>query len=396
MLTALCLTAVVLAAPDAGPVAPDAGVAPAPTKTQLSVSQQPAVMAEALDAALTIAPWLPSPGAFRDPANQKAIGSSLEVLSRLRHPFMRGPGASSTGVAELFTQQATTARLDFASGGTEAARRRAQGLTQLCIACHVREPRRDFLDPEKRVEGLHLPPLQQAHFYAVTRQFDRALEVWKAELAKPRPETDVFEELESLRLAIRVAVRARDDAKLVQQLLAPQVKRTELPGFTRRELKLWQVDAAAWEKESFALATQKPEALVARAKQLAEASGALTNITPASEHFIKLLRAASYLDEAMRQEPQAASRGDALYLLGVVHGAVADLSLWQLEWAYFENCVRENPATTLAVTCAERLKDRTWFNWRSGSDMPAATQVALNELMAIARGAAKAPEKKTK
>lgn len=355
-------------------VAPDAGV------------QQSAAMKEALDAITTLAPWLPSPVAFREPANQAAITGALDVFGRLKHPFFRGPGAPSMGVATLFAAQAERAKYDFSRGNTESARRRGQAMLQLCVGCHIREPRVDLAGAAKVAEGLKLPPLQLAQFYASTRQVDRALEVWRTELARPvKLEAELFDQLEALRLAVRVVVRTKDDPKLVQQLLAAQLKRPELPPFVRRELERWQQDAVAWEKDRFVMATQRPAALLEKAKVLLEASGAEKNIAPVPEQALKGLRAASYLDEAMRQASEGPQRAELLYFSGVAHGSVPDPALWELEWTFFEACIRENPGTPMAVVCAERLKERTWFAWRVGVDMPAATHVALGELMALAR-----------
>ena len=371
MLSALCTTALFFATP--------------------AVMPPSAAMKEALDSLATVTPWLSSPDAFRDPQHHGDIAQSLDTMARLRHPFLRPTGTSSANVGQLFANQAAWARSDFLAGSTESARYRTRGLTQLCLSCHVREPTRDFIDAQRVVERLQLPPLEQAQFFAITRQFDRALELWRVELVRPtKLEPVLYEQLEGLRLALRVAVRSRDDAKLAQQLIAPHLFRNELPNFALREMASWQKDAALWEKERFVLAEQTPATLMTRAKLLVEASGALKTVAPVPEHFISLLRATSYLDELMRQAPEGPLRAEALYLLGVVHPTVSDSPVWQLEWMYFEACIRENAGTPPARQCADRLKDRTWHTWRSGADMPAATRAALGELMALAR---KAPGK---
>lgn len=359
----MALMVVVLVAPDAG--------------------AQASRMNEAFDAITTLAPLSPSPAAFRDAGNAAAIGGAFEVLARLEHPYLRGEGASSTGVATLFAVQAQRAKVDFAKGNTESARRRTQVMAQLCIGCHVREPRVDLGRAGKVAESL--APLQRAQYLASTRQVDRALEVWRVELAKPvKLEAELFEQLEALHLALRVAVRTKDDPKLVLQLLAPQLARKDVPAFARRELEGLQRDALAWEKEGFVAAAQKPAVLLEKVKVLLERAGAPKNVAPVPEQALKVLRAASYLDEAMRQQADGPLRAELLYFEGVAHGAVSDPGLWELEWVFFETCIRENPHTAWARTCAERLKERTWFNWRVGSDMPVTTHVALGELMGLA------------
>ena len=357
--------------------------------TAVVLSQASPAMKDSLDALATVTPWLSSPDAFRDPQHHEAIARSLGTLAKLKHPFLRGSGTSSTSVGRLFGNQAAWARNDFLARNTESARYRTRGLTQLCLGCHLREPMRDFVDAQKRVERLNLPPLQQAEFFALTRQLDRALGVWRAELSRTvRLDSELYEQLDGLRMAVRVAVRSRDDAKLVQQLLAPQLFRFELPGYALREVDLWNKDAIAWEEDRFVLADQTPTTLMIRARALIESTGAEETEAFVPERFVALLRAASYLDETLRQAPDGPYRAEALYLLGVVHPTVAESPLWQLEWMYLEACIRENAGAPIARTCAQRLKDRTWYIWHSGTDMPAATFAALQELMWISKGGA--------
>jgi hypothetical protein len=345
-----------------------------------------AAITQGLGPVTTLAPWLWSAQAFRDPKNQRAISRSLQTLAHLRHPFFKEPGSSSTGVGDLFGRQAERAQSDFSAGNTESARFRVQVLTQLCLGCHLREPNRDFIDPSKSVEGLRLPPLQRAQYFATMRQFDLALEVWRVELQRPAVlESEQFEQFEALRLALKVAVRVKDSPELAQQLMAPLLSRAALPGFAMRELEVWHGAAMAWEAEHFVLAEQQPAALVARARTLVADTWAATNTGSMPQHFLSLLRAASYLDEAMRQEPDGLFRGEALYLLGVVHASISESPLWQLEWMYFEACIRENAGTPRAGICGRRLQDRTWFIWRTGADMPASTQGALKDLLTLAK-----------
>ncbi len=334
------------------------------------LSQLSPAMKESFDAVTTMTPWLSSPDAFRDPQHHEDIARALATLSKLKHPFLRGSGTSSTSVAKLFGNQAKWAKDDFLARNTESARYRTRGLTQLCLACHLREPTRDFVDVQRKVERMVLPPLQQAELFALTRQTDRALEVWGQELGRTvRLDSELYEQLDGLRLAVGVAVRLRDDPKLVQQLLAPQLFRFELPGFALREVEAWNKDAVAWEKDRFALADQTPTTLMTRARSLIESAGAEDTEAAVSERYVALLRAASYLDEALRQAPDGPYRAEALYLLGVVHPTVADSPLWQLEWMYFEACIRENAGTPIAQTCAQRLKDRTWYIGVEGSEL---------------------------
>ncbi len=347
-------------------------------------------MTQVMDALGTLQPFVASPAAFRAPEHQKAISGALAALVRLEHPFVHLQRTSSENVALLFGREAVAAQRDFAAGRTEAARYRSQTLSHLCIGCHAREPTKDFADAEKVVASLKLPPLQQAQFYATTRQLDRALELWKTELARPVTlETELTEQLDALRLALRVLVPMKDEPRQVRALLAPQLRRKDLPDFVRAELAAWEKDAKAWEAERFVMGGRSVPQLLAKAKALVASSGAENHAAPQSMAFVKLLRAASYLDEVLRREPAGASRGEVLYLLGVAHASVVDLPLWELEWMYFEACIREAPHTPRAATCGARLKSRTYFTWSKARDVPAETWAALGDLMALTLPAAK-------
>lgn len=334
----------------------------------------------------TLAPWVQSAESFADPANQKAISEALKLLTHLRHPFFYAPGSSSSGVGELFAQQTELAERDFSDGKTESARFRVQALTQLCLGCHLREPAHDFIDSAEVVEKLKLPPLQQAQYYATTRQFGRALEVWRAELGKPVAlEAEQIGQLDALRLALRVAVRARDDSALALALMAPMLATNQMPGFAQRDLQAWSAEAQGWQQERFVVSRQSSKALFARARLLINSTGAATHAGTMPQHFVSLLRAAAYLDEAIRRDPKAKFRGEALFLLGVAHASITDSSMWQLEWMYFEACIRENAASARGTACATRLEERTRLIWPTAADVPSSTQVALKDLVKLAR-----------
>lgn len=361
------------------------------TAALLSVAlAAPPPMSQALDALATLQPLLANPEAFRAPENTPRVRQALETLAKLEHPFNRGVAMPSGDVEQLFSRQARAAALDYARGRDEVARQRGRTLSQLCIGCHSREPTKDFADAEKVVEQAKLAPLQKAQFFATTRQVDRALALWKVELARPvKQEPELFEQLDALRLALRVVVPMKDEPRDVRALLVPQLNRQELPEFVRVEFAAWEKDAKAWEAARFVAKGKTAAELLARAKSLIAASQAEKVVTAQPMHFVKLLRATSYLDEALRREPKGPQRGEVLYLLGVAAATTADIPLWELEGMFLEACIRENPHTPRAGTCAARLKSRTYVMWNADRDIPADTWRAMTELMALALPAEK-------
>lgn len=345
-------------------------------------------MQSAQAAVLQLQPLLASPPAFRAPANATTIRASLAVLEPLQHFFTasKDPALPSTAVAGLFAKELTRAREEFDRGATETARMRLRSITALCFGCHLREPAEAQLAPV--LKQLPADRLERAALLAATRQFSAAFTEWDAALALP-PKNDVeaFEQTEALRLALTVAIVGMDDPSRAVALLAKNQPRKELPGFVTRQMARWLTEARAWELERFVAAKQSPAALVAKARALMQLTKIADSPTPDQNRLVSHLRATAYLQEALRREPTATFRPEALLLLGTVSAATTDPTLWRLEWLTLESCIRENPKTELARRCADRLSERTYFGYTGsgGLELPAAMITELGTLNALAR-----------
>jgi len=350
-----------------------------------------AAMHSAMHAVIGLQPYLASPAVFRDPANAPVISADLAVLAALKHRF-KVPGRQDPALdtlAGVFGAQADSAQAEFKAGNTEATRARLRSITGLCFACHTRESvPKDFNDAAKVVEGLKLPALRKAEFYATTRQFELATATWKAALDVPaKSEAEALEQAASLRQYVAVLVRVKDDRDATVAAIARQLARKDLPVFTRRMLEQWQRDAKAWEADPFVANVAIPSALLAKGRALVEGSGAAKSAFSDESLFIATLRATGYLHLALEKEPQAIWRGEALYLLGVAGAATMDPLLWELDSLYLETCVREKPHSEIARQCVERMYDRAWFGWTGsgGTRIPPDVAQKLGELRQLAK-----------
>lgn len=350
----------------------------APPPPQLKPSMQ-----AAMTSVVTLQPLLASPTAFRDPANAETIRASLDTLAPLDHFFSSGV---SSPIASLFSNEIAKAKGELATRDTEAARARLRSVSSLCFACHLRQPTAKDIAAATGADTL--TPLERASFYATTRQFDRALAEWKRLFAtEPKNDVEAFEQTQALRTALSVAVQGKDDPDAVIALLEQNRPRKALPGFVTRQLERWLVEAKAWQAEKFVASKAAPAVLVTRAKALIEMTGAAKQLTADDARLISHLRASGYLLEALRRDPNASFRPEALYLLGVVSAANTDPALWRLEWLTLESCIRENPKTELARQCADRLTERTYFTYtgRDGLALPANLLSELGALAALAK-----------
>ncbi len=360
------------------------------TPAEAKKAQTVAAMHSAMHAVVSLQPYLTSPTAFRDPANASVIGTELEALSNLKHHFMM-PGRQNVALetlAGVFGDHVDEARAEFKAGNTEATRARLRGITSLCFACHTRQSvSKDFVDVAKVVESMNLPPLRKAEFFATTRQFDLALAAWNTALeAAPKSEAEAFDQTAAMRQYVAVLVRVRDDRKASVAALSKQLARTDLPVFSRRILEQWLRDAKVWQADDFVASTATAAALVAKAGALIASSGAAQSPISDETRFIPTLRATGYLHAALEKEPQAGSRVEALYLLGVATAATLDPLLWDLDSLYLEACIREKPHSGIARQCADRMYDRAWFGWTGsgGTRIPPDVAQRLGELRVLA------------
>lgn len=349
-----------------------------PPPQQLKPSMQ-----AAMTSVVTLQPLLVSPTQFRDPANADRIRTSLDTLTPLDHFFSSGV---SSPIASLFAAEVAKAKTEFAARDTETARARLRSISSLCFACHLRQPTAKDIAPATGSDAL--TPMERASFYATTRQFERALAEWKRLFAtEPTNDVEAFEQTQALRTALSVLVQGKDDPDAVIALLEQNRTRKALPGFVTRQMERWLVEAKAWQAEKFVVSKATPAVLVTRAKALVEMTGIAKQVTTDDARLISHLRASGYLLEALRREPNASFRAEALWLLGVVSAATTDPALWRLEWLTLESCIRENPKTELARQCADRLTERTYFTYtgRDGLELPAHLLSELGALNALAR-----------
>jgi hypothetical protein len=354
-----------------------------------SAAEVKATMRGNFAALVALQPLLISPTAFADPANAAVLEQSLNLLGRVQHRPPRAEEPMPNAIAGLFGEALDRARAELAAGHREQARLRLRGLTGLCMGCHARKPvAADLNDLGRAGEALRLPPLERAEFFAATRQFDAALMLWADVLRDPpKAAADAFIQAQVARRALLVSVRVKDDPVATLELLKMVKQRPELPRLMRTSLEAWLKDAEAWKGEGFVSAKKTPEQLMARAQKLIAATGAERSLLMGDERLVPLLRASGYLDEALARAPNAASRGEALYLLGVATAALFDADLWDLDQLFLEACVRENPHTPLAVKCVDRFADRMLllYSGSGGTRVPPDQIERLVQLRALAR-----------
>ena len=336
---------------------------------------------------LNLQPFLASPEKFRSPKNSEIIRKDLNRLAQFRHIFPQEAKNQEPGlytISRMFHEYIQDARDRFKAGSYEYSRHRLRTATSFCFSCHSRVPsEQNYQDLEKRVESSQLTPFEKADVFAATRQFDKALKSYTDILsAVPSTSLGIVEYTRSLRRALSITVRVKQNPKETLDLIDSVAQRKELPEFVLRLAQQWRKDAQFWMEEKETKKKLSPEELVQKAQKLISRA-VLLQTFPADENGdISYLRASNYLHEALEEAPQSQSRVEALYLLGVAYSALQDPTLWDLDRLYFESCIREAPHTDLSRKCFHRYADKVYMGYTgsAGTFIPQDEQKRLEEL----------------
>jgi tetratricopeptide (TPR) repeat protein len=346
-------------------------------------------MQRVFNSLMNLQPFLVNNDRFSDPKNRAIIEKDLKELSAIKHAFpkkMKDEEPGAAAISSLFGDYLKDVRSRYKHGDYEYARNRTKTVTGFCFGCHSRiTTSQNFVDLSKRVENLGLQPDEKAQFYAATRQFDRALKIYKEILAsQPSDEMGMIRFIRGLRHALRVTVQVRRDPKETYELLEGISKRKDLPEFAQRFVSQWKKDAKAWldEKEEEKLTG---ETLITKAEKLIERAASLQAFPADENGDISFLRATNYLHEALDSDPKSPHRGKALYLLGAAYYALQEPALWDLDRLYFEACVRENPKTDISKKCYQRYSDKIYLGYTgsAGTFIPEDEVKKLMELRKI-------------
>ncbi|NBX92545.1 MAG: hypothetical protein EB120_00290 [Proteobacteria bacterium] len=342
---------------------------------------------------LNLQPFLVSPEKFRSPKNRAIIQKDLNQLANLKHAFpnsMKNEEPGIYAISRMFHGYLEDTRDRFKAGDYDYARHRMRTVTAFCFSCHSRIPsEKNFQDLQKRVESSQLSPFEKADVFAATRQFDKALKAYTDILSSsPTDGLGIVEFTRSLRRALSITVRVKQDPKETLALIDSISQRKELPEFVHRMADQWKKDAQHWLEDGDAKKKMSPEELIQKAQKLIERASSLQTFPADENGDISYLRASNYLHAALDDNPGSKLRVEALYLLGVAYSALQDPTVWDLDRLYFESCIREAPQTDLAKKCYRRYSDKIYMGYTgsAGTFIPEDEVKRLEELRKLAEG----------
>lgn len=385
----------------APPPAGSAGSATAPgTNAANPEAPWPEKMKSLSETLSDLLPLVASRVKFQNEKNGEKIEAGTRRLRSLAHSLKAGsaPNAdpSMKIMSGLFEEDIERALEGLHAGNREYARQILKDTTSYCIQCHTQTNNGpNFPKLDLKINVSELPPVEQAEFFAATRQFDRSLEAYERALKDPNlAKLDPFEWEQSARSALAIVVRVKNDPKTAGQLLARIQTPASLPASTKTAITAWRKSIQDWSKEKRGKPTS-PKGVLSTAEELIKTAQKHQEFPLDHSQDIVYFRAASLLHEFLQSKGSSDDlSARALYLAGIAAEATRDMNFWTLHETYYEQCVRTLPHSKQALECFERLRESVTLGYSGsgGVRIPPEVNRRLENYRAMAVPVEKAPE----
>jgi hypothetical protein len=348
-----------------------------------------AAMQKIFKALTEVLPRCLSNEGFTAPSDREIVSAELAKIAANADTLAKHTGSASADFASrgaVLADDARRASARFVSGQLVDARFIALHLTESCVGCHSRLPSdKDAPFAAKLIDDAKLAtltPVERARLAVATRQFDKALDLYEAALAGPRPSAGETVRTPDLVEYLIVAVRVKRDPKRAAALLEQLEKRPEAPAHIRREIEPW---LSTLRSEGQAVYSTPS---LARARSLVESGKRAREYPYSKAGLIDDLLASSILHRLLEDPKQGPlARAETYYLLGITDATVRS-SPWlsDANW-YLAMAIRTAPHTAIAARAFDTYEDMTILAWSgsAGTQLPDDVVEELDRLRALAR-----------
>ncbi len=347
-----------------------------------------AAMQEIFKALTEILPRCLSSERLAAPGDREIVSAEFAKIAANADALAKHAGSASADIASrgaVLADDARRASARVASGGLVDARFVALHLTESCVGCHSRLPSdKDAPFASKLIDDAKLGTLtsvERARLAVATRQFDKALELYEADLAGPAPSAGEAVRTPDLVEYLIVAVRVKRDPERAATLLEKLEKRPETPPDIRREIGPWLATLRSEGKAVYSAPS------LAHARSLVESGKRARDYPYSRAGLIDDLLASSILHRLLEDRKQERlAHAETYYLLGVTDATVRS-SPWlsDASW-YLAMAIRTAPHTAIAARAFDAYEDMTILEWSgsAGTQLPDDVVEELDRLRALA------------
>lgn len=332
-------------------------------------------------------------------SDPKVLEKNAKALTELSHNLdkaMKKPETAPPAdadpsialIAERFSAEAQHAYRAIHRGQIEYGKNVLRTVTAYCIACHTRHDRGpDFPTFPLDAKTKKLDRSERADLLAATRQFDKALDEYRAIVeddASAKKQQLDWER--AVRHALSIAVRVKKDPKAADEIVTRVLVLPSAPEFVKKNAAQWKESIAKWKAEAQPKVNTEEGAFAETMRLLAEARAAQKYPADRSADIL-YLRTSAAAHELLRVAPNGAHASEALLVAGTAYEVLNDPILWPVHEMYFDACIRKAPHTAIAQECYQRYEETIFvgYSGSGGTFIPDEVQAVMSELKALAR-----------
>ncbi len=330
--------------------------------------------------------------AFTATANRAKIQKQLKTLSDNaqnleKHSLQKERGFEFVAKSLAFDAR----RLDrwYARGRFEEAQFILLHITDNCLECHSRYPenhkfpKADKFFADVKLEKLM--PLDRAHLFIVSRQFDDALKEYETIFAAKDSEPSSIIMLNAFTDYLKICIQVKNDLTRPTATLAKIMARPDTPPLVGEQLQRWQQTLA---KMSEAKVLEKTD--IDTARGILNDGRAIMEYPRDRDALIQFITAGALLNRYIHGHPdRGADVAEAYYLLGISESLIGH-SFWISPMEFdFESAIRLAPAAAFAPKAYAMLEEAytVGFSGSSGTNIPDDVRSLLLELREIIKEA---------
>ncbi len=329
---------------------------------------------------------------YYDSKNAARIEREIKSISTFSHELNKNSKepAQADPTLQLFSgflaNETNEAYRSFRDGQIGYARDILRSVPGNCLACHSRNASGpDFVSLPLEPSAA-LKPIEKAEFYAATRQFDRAIELYQKVIrGQEKPKLDFYGLEKAERDALLIAVRFKRDPALAKAIVQSALDNTESPRFLKDDAAQWKKSIEEWELE-VPREIKTEEGLYAESQRLIARARTVQTYSMDHSADIIYLRASTTLYDLVQAAPNGKHVSEALLLLGMCYEVLSPHRMENLHNVYYEACIERSPHSEIARTCYRRYEQSMYlgFTGSAGTHLPQEIKKHLLDLWAIA------------
>ena len=324
---------------------------------------------------------------FANPVNKKEIERELKSFTNLTHGLDQSNILLDADPAVKFlpnqlSSDTQEAYLAFREGNTKYSRSLLRTTANFCIACHSMSSAELQLNKDFFQIPKNLKPFELAQFFAVSRQFDGAIENDIKAINESSMDRADLEEAVYQGLAI--AIRVKNKPSIALELVQAVISSTYTPVYLKMNAMEWKKSIQDWESKKKTPA-ETESAYFNQIKKLLDQASKVKKFPMDRSADILYLRASGMLHELIRVFPQSNQLSEAFYLQGICYDVLSSRKLESMSNIYFEACMRSAPHSATAENCYRRYEENIYFAYSgsTGNQLPEEIKSKLIELWTI-------------